>query len=132
MIILFTQIARGDVLSFQEWKKVKVTEAQVLSSSPTEATTKAQASKAGKSSKLEASKLALQIAEELTIDDYFALYLSQFKDKSDFSDAAKKLAPSEMADLLMTLKSTMDRAPSSGPQALSYSPLTSPDSQLKK
>ncbi len=137
VIILFTQIARADVMSFQEWKKLKVGEAQVQSTQVlTE--TKSLASttsipKAGKAPKIEASKLALEIAQELTIDDYFALYLSQFKDKSDFSEAAKKLTASEMGDLLLTLKNTMDKSNGTEtPQNLSYSPLTSPESQLKK
>ena len=137
VIILFTQIARADVMSFQDWKKLKVGEAQVQTTgAPAE--TKSPASttnspKTGKVPKIEASKLALEIAQELTIDDYFALYLSQFKDKSDFSEAAKKLTPSEMGDLLLTLKNTMNKSNSNEtPQNLSYSPLTSPESQLKK
>jgi hypothetical protein len=136
VIILFTQIARAEVMSFQEWKKSKVTEAQVQNVVPEKAPpalVSVTASKASKAPKIEASKLALQIAQELTIEDYFALYLSQFRDRSDFTDAAKKLSPGEMADLLLTLKGSMDKSNSNdAPQNLSFSNLTAPDSSLKK
>ncbi len=121
-------------MSFQEWKKLKVNEAQVQSV-PVEnsRSTASGAAKATKTQKLEASKLALQIAQELTIEDYFALYLSQFKERSDFVEAAKKLNPNEMGDLLLNLKNTLDRpsAPDS-PQNLSFSNLNSPDTPAKK
>ncbi len=134
VIILFTQIARADVISFQDWKKLKINEAQIQSL-PTETSRAAAANiaKANKSQKLEASKLALQIAQELTIEDYFALYLSQFKDRADFVEAAKKLNATEMGDLLLILKSSLGRpsAPD-GPQNFSFSNLNSADTQIKK
>lgn len=139
VIILFTQIARAEVMSFQEWKILKVNEAKIQTSTPDvtpkgpESTRTAIPLKVTKAPKVEASKLALEIAQELTIDDYFALYLRQFNEKTDFSEAAKKLSPAEMGDLLLTLKNTMDKSNTNdSTQNLSFSPLNSPDSQLKK
>jgi hypothetical protein len=147
VIILFTQIARADILSFQEWKKLKVDQAQVQASqsnqikvsesTPAAALTASNLSSGAQSKskapKLEASKLALQIAQDLSIEDYFALYLSQFHERSDFIDAAKKLSPAELADLLITLKSSLarDNSPDS-PQSLSFSTLTTPSAPIKK
>jgi hypothetical protein len=37
----------------------------------------------------------------LTVNDYFVLYLSQFKQRDAFVDAAKKLTPEEAADLML-------------------------------
>lgn len=132
VIILFTQIARAEVMSFQDWKKLKLNEAQIQSL-PSEKAASTGIAKANKTQKLEASKLAMQIAQELTIEDYFALYLSQFKDRSDFVDAAKKLNPNEMGDLLLNLKNSLDRpsGPES-PQNLSFSNLNTPDAPTKK
>ncbi len=134
VIILFTQIARAEVMSFQEWKKLKLNEAQIQSQ-PSENSKAAAAgiAKANKSQKLEASKLALQIAQELSVEDYFALYLSQFKDKSDFVDAAKKMNPTELGDLLLNLKNSLDRSSTQeSPQNLSFSNLNSAEAQIKK
>ena len=50
--------------------------------------------------KYQQAQLNLQIVQELTISDYFALYLSQLKDHSMMLDAARKLSPDEIADLL--------------------------------
>ncbi len=142
VIILFTQIARAEIMSFQDWKKFKVDQAQAQVAQPSKT---AEAASAGplpasspntnknKSPKIEASKLALQIAQELSIEDYFALYLSQFHERSDFIDAAKKLSPSELADLLLTLKSSLAReTPTDSPQSLSFSSLTAPAAPIKK
>ena len=142
VIILFTQIARAEIMSFQDWKKFKVDQAQAQAAQPSkalEATPAAPLPLASaaptktKAPKIEASKLALQIAQELSIEDYFALYLSQFHDRSDFIDAAKKLSPTELADLLLTLKMTLAKEnQSDSPQSLSFSTLTAPSVPIKK
>jgi len=161
VIIFFTQVAHADVMSFQEWKKLKVDEAQIQTKATDSTTTTIQASGSDQASssvssststsspspvgsqstktktvkpKTEASKLALQIAQELTIEDYFALYLSQFKDRNDFIDAAKKLTSSELGDLLLNLKSSLSRETSqeSIQQNLSFSTLGSAGAATKK
>ncbi len=134
VIILFTQVARAEVMSFQEWKKYKISEAQTQSASSENPKPSASNSvKSIKPVKPEASKIALEIAQELTIEDYFALYLSQFRERADFIDAAKKLNSNELGDLLLNLKNTLGRpnAPER-PQNLSFSTLNSPEIQIKK
>jgi hypothetical protein len=42
------------------------------------------------------------VAQELAVNDYFVLYLSQFKSRDAFIEAAKKLTPEEAADLMMS------------------------------
>lgn len=50
---------------------------------------------------LKQAHFSLEIAKELAVTDYFALYLSQFPDKKRaFVEAAAKLAPDEMAELM--------------------------------
>lgn len=58
--------------------------------------------KAGRSDqKMQQAQLNLEVAQELTVNDYFVLYLSQFKSRDAFLDAAKKLNPDEAADLML-------------------------------
>jgi hypothetical protein len=53
--------------------------------------------------KVQQAQLALEIAQELTINDYFVLYLGPFKNNRDaYIEAAKKLSPEESADLMMS------------------------------
>lgn len=65
--------------------------------------------------RLQQARLNLEIAQELTVSDYFVLYLSQFKDREAFVEAAKKLTPEDMADLLMHFKSISTE--NAGPEA---------------
>lgn len=51
--------------------------------------------------KMQRARFNLQMARDLTIHDYFALYLSRIKnDPKTFREVAKKLSPDEMAELL--------------------------------
>ncbi|HMS10269.1 MAG TPA: hypothetical protein PKE66_12335, partial [Pyrinomonadaceae bacterium] len=50
---------------------------------------------------LRQAQLNVQIAHELTVNDYFVLYLSQLKGREAFLEAAKKLTPEETADLMV-------------------------------
>jgi len=52
-------------------------------------------------SKRPQAQLNFELAQELTINDYFVLYLSQLKGREAFLEAAKKLTPDEAADLMM-------------------------------
>lgn len=52
--------------------------------------------------RLQQAQINLEMAQELTVNDYFVLYLSQFKQKEAFVEAAKKLSPEEAADLMMS------------------------------
>jgi hypothetical protein len=54
--------------------------------------------------RLDQAKLNVELNQELTIQDYFVLYLSQFKNRDAFLEAAKKLSPDEMAEIMMAYK----------------------------
>lgn len=52
--------------------------------------------------KLQQAQLNLEVAQELTVNDYFLLYLNQFKSKEAFIEVAKKLNPEETAELMLS------------------------------
>ncbi|MGE0632768.1 MAG: hypothetical protein AB7O96_10185 [Pseudobdellovibrionaceae bacterium] len=57
---------------------------------------------------LKQSQFSLEIAKELAVTDYFALYLSRFPDKKKaFADAASKLSPDEMAELMAAFEKSL-------------------------
>ncbi len=97
------------VLGFQSWKNNRVDEAKTtlerLNSQE-----KSSEKKSGKSSnktarpdqKIQQAQINLELAQELTVNDYFVLYLSQFKQKDAFIEAAKKLSADETAELMMS------------------------------
>ena len=68
--------------------------------------------------RLQQAQINLEIAQELTVNDYFVLYLSQFKQKEAFIEAAKKLSPEEAADLMMSYQKRL----SSGDNDLGANP----------
>ena len=51
--------------------------------------------------RVQQARLNVEISQELTVNDYFILYLSQFKNREAFVEAAKKLTPEEAADLMI-------------------------------
>ncbi len=52
-------------------------------------------------SRVEQARLNLEIAQDLTINDYLQIYLSQFKNPEVLRDVARRMNPDEVADLLM-------------------------------
>jgi hypothetical protein len=52
----------------------------------------------------------LEIAKELSVNDYFVLYLSQLKSKEAFVEVAKKLSHDELAELMMVFQRTMNNS----------------------
>lgn len=112
VLILLSNSARAEILSFQDWKKARIEEAQSqLKASELFFSNSSDSAKRIKNvQKPEVAKMRLEIAKELSIDDYFALYLSQFSEKSAFTEAAKKLSPDETAQLLMSLKSNLTKS----------------------
>lgn len=109
------------VMGFQYWKQLQIDEAKqvlerVQASSPT-LNGSAPANESNKSPKLirmdqrlKQSQLNLEIAQELTVNDYFLIYLSQFKGKDSLIEAAKRLSPDEVAELLMSYQRYLSRA----------------------
>jgi hypothetical protein len=51
--------------------------------------------------RVQQAQLNLEISQEFAVNDYFLLYLNQFKNRDSFLEAAKKLTPEEAADLMM-------------------------------
>lgn len=112
-----------NVLGFQAWKTSRIEDAKNavdrLSDQEKEAATPTPksarknkhevgnrlqvASKNGRNDqRLQQAQINLEMAQELTVNDYFVLYLSQFKQKEAFIEAAKKLSAEESADLMMS------------------------------
>jgi len=59
-------------------------------------------------SPLAQAQLNLALANELTLNDYFVLYLSQLRDPGLILTAAKKMAPEEVAELMIAYKRQLD------------------------
>jgi hypothetical protein len=112
-----------NVLGFQAWKTSRIDDAKAaverLTDQDKEAATPSPksarknkhdvssrlqlASKTSRSDqRLQQAQINLEMAQELTVNDYFVLYLSQFKQKEAFIEAAKKLSAEESADLMMS------------------------------
>ncbi len=107
-----------NVLGFQAWKTSRVDDAkanldriQLEKAANGRPDKKADAKEAATSrlqratrsdQKLQQAQLNFEVAQELTVNDYFVLYLSQFKHRDAFVEAAKKLTPEEAADLMMS------------------------------
>ena len=109
------------VMGFQAWKASRVEEAKTqlerLQAEPnsekmptqkptdtkgqTARGTEERAPKLGRPDQhLSQAQLNYEIAQELSVNDYFVLYLSQFKERSALTEAARKLSVEETADLM--------------------------------
>lgn len=56
------------------------------------------------------TQLNLEVAQELSLNDYFLIYLSQFKSKDLLAEAAKHLTPEELGELLLAYQHNILRA----------------------
>ena len=54
--------------------------------------------------RLNQAKINFEIAKELSIHDYIAVYLSQYSSRASMLEVAKKMSPEEVAELLMALR----------------------------
>ncbi len=52
-------------------------------------------------SRAEQARMNLEIAQDLTVNDYLLIYLTQFKSREAILDVARRLAPEDIADLLV-------------------------------
>lgn len=96
------------VLSFVEWKSLRVHEAQ----QKLEQKAQAQVNKQGQHvEEKSAQKLNfnVDVALQLNIQDYFSMYLKTLS-KEEFKEATKKMNQDEVTDLLMAYKSSQDTA----------------------
>lgn len=88
------------VLSFLEWKSMRVHEAQ----KKLEQTSKGTELK-GDEQKL---NFNVDVALQLTIQDYFSMYLKNLT-VEEFKEAAKKLVPEEATELLMAYRNSLEK-----------------------
>jgi hypothetical protein len=75
----------------------RVADIPARASSPTRSVKSARAD-----SRTEQAQMNLEIAQDLTVNDYLVIYLSQFKSREAILDVARRLAPEDIADLLMS------------------------------
>ncbi len=54
--------------------------------------------------RLNQAKINFEIAKELSIHDYIAVYLSQYSSRASMLEVAKKMSPEEVAELLLALR----------------------------
>ncbi|MBY0314114.1 MAG: hypothetical protein K2Q26_01255 [Bdellovibrionales bacterium] len=83
------------VLSFLEWKSMRVHEAQ---------------KKLEQVNKTDEQKLSfnVDVALQLTVQDYFSMYLKNLSPE-EFKEAVKKLVPDESAELLMAYRNSLEK-----------------------
>jgi DNA-directed RNA polymerase subunit F len=86
---------KPSVLSFLEWKSMRVHEAQ---------------KKLEQVNKTEEQKLSfnVDVALQLTVQDYFSMYLKNLSPE-EFKEAVKKLVPDESAELLMAYRNSLEK-----------------------
>jgi hypothetical protein len=126
-LLILSQSAQADVLGFRAWKNQRIEDAKsALERTNLESTgeKKAPAAKAieirannslmqvKKASKAESrinqAKVNLELATEFTINDYFVLYLSQHDSPEAIPEAAKKMSPDEVAELMLAYKKRLE------------------------
>jgi hypothetical protein len=104
LLTFFSVFAQAEVLSFKSWKAERTEQAkQVLDRCQTELTAPPMAPPHSEA-RLHQAKQNLEVAQELNANDYFVLYLSQLPNETDFKEAAKKLTPDEVAEILTTVR----------------------------
>ncbi len=67
-------------------------------------------------SRVEQAKSNLEMAQELNVSDYFAVYLSQFRTREAMLEAARQMPPEDVADLMLAYQkaTAQDSAYSTG------------------
>ncbi len=109
------EITSVGVLGFQAWKNERIEAAKAdLEKAQAEAPQAKDVRKAPQKlsrgdQKLQQAQLNLEIVQELTVNDYFVLYLNQFKDRSAFLEAARKLNSDEAADLMIAYQKHLSK-----------------------
>lgn len=53
-------------------------------------------------SRIEQARMNLEIAQDLMVNDYLVIYLSQFRSRDAILDVARRMPPEDVADLLMS------------------------------
>lgn len=71
--------------------------------------------------RIEQARMSLEIARDLTVNDYLLIYLSQFKSRDILVDVARRMPPEDVAELLLSYQKL-----SAGGQIAEHSLLPSP------
>lgn len=111
------EISTVGVMGFQSWKAARVDDAKAEleklqgdgAQAKVDVKPKAPQKVSRGDQKLQQASLNLEIVQELTVNDYFVLYLNQFKDRSAFLEAARKLNSDEAADLMMAYQKHLSK-----------------------
>ena len=127
--------AKAEVRSFKAWKANQTEDARAalqrlqIDSSIENAASLEKSQRTSGSTRsdrrLEQARLNVEIAQELTTNDYFLLYLKTFRSKEALLEAARKLTPDEMGDLMIAYQKQLSTEPSDP----SPTPGSSPASQ---
>lgn len=105
------------VLSFVEWKSLRVHEAQQkleqVSNSQTAGQIAPTEKFAGSDKATERLNFNVDVALQLNIQDYFSMYLKNLS-KEEFKEATKKMNQDEVSELLLAYKSTQETSKGPG------------------
>lgn len=101
--------AKPVVLSFVEWKSLRVHEAQQKLEQIAAAQVNKQGQPADEKSVEQKLNFNVDVALQLNIQDYFSMYLKNLS-KEEFKEATKKMNQDEVSDLLMAYKTSQDTA----------------------
>jgi len=115
--------AAVNIESYQDWKNARIEEAQnqlerlqgkqekgPSGKKELKSASGANGNLSTLDPKIRRAQENLDLARELTVNDYFLLYLRQFREREAFIEAAKKLTPEEVADLLLAYQKSVSGA----------------------
>mgnify|MGYP001605402675 FL=1 len=115
-LLLVGQTTYGQVLTFKNWKALQILESQ-------------QGLKRANADQLYQALLKVELSKDLTINDYFIVYLSRHHDgKGAIMKAAKKMSPDETASLLLAYRSNLQEKSETSP---TVSPELSPKAPVE-
>lgn len=118
------------ILSFKEWKAEKINTAVQQTVNMRNLILKTKASGLSKNlppleKQLTQLNWNLDVAQDLSITDYFVLYLSQQAQKDRFKIAASKLSTAEIADLMQEYAQSLANTPNPNIESTASASFTS-------
>lgn len=107
-----SEIREVGLLTFNEWKELRVDEARLvlervmIESQMAETSKQTGATERNARGRVEQARLSLDITKELTFSDYQQIYLSQNRKSEQLRDLAKRMSSDEVAALLIYSQQT--------------------------
>jgi hypothetical protein len=103
--------ANNDALGFRSWKAQRIQEAQRnYFELYTESQKNPNSQENAKKDQLAQAKTNIQVARELDMENYYALYFKKLSDnKEAFVKVIKQMSPEEVAELLMLYQKSLSR-----------------------